>query len=276
MATPTPEELNKFCGTYHELNASAKRLSQIRSVLTVLLVVVILGFVWSIFSKFREMYTVENFKSPMQAQMETLGPRLLSSVQNIARDAYPQIVQSGYAAFQKVRPELEIKAHEEMTKFTSFAGKHLDYQITAALHRVSDYQEERLIPRFPRLADPAAKLMFKRNMETKVRAMASDLLQNLHEQLFPHVQKLEKSIARFRTARFEKPDHKDDLALYYTHLWLMALDQYLMLNSGTYTKAIPETKPMGAVVQEESKHTANPVTDKPAETPAPSKPDDKK
>ena len=280
MATPTPDELNKFCAQYTELSSTARKLGLIRTILTWVLFVTVIGFVWSIFSKFQEMYTAKNFEKPLMEQAEIIKPQVLTSLKNVYEDAMPEIVAAGKAGFEKVRPELEARAHDELHSFTEFTGKHLDMELAGVFHRVAKHHEDRLVAHFPGLMEVNARDLMKKRLEKKLETLMGDMLLEIHGRYFAELQRLEKTLGRFRTARFENPEHKEDLALYYTHLWLMALDQYLILNSGQFASqppvhpsTVPATPPAAAPGSSAPKAPVDTAAPASTHTPDPKAPD---
>jgi hypothetical protein len=214
-----------------EHSAARARLTTATTVsrlMTMVLVLVLVGFVAAIYSKVTAMYAPENFEAPLQEEARNLVPRLEPELKRLWGETAPLYGQMAMEKFETALPIVEQTTLEELATLRTNLTEHARDHVDSSLDRISRDLRGRMQAYFPELSTPeGAEALGQRWMES-VEQDFEQILLHFHERYAEDLGELEATLEQFRNEELENMP-KDELTRQFIHLWLMKMDRWVML-----------------------------------------------
>lgn len=222
------QELEKLTENHRVARSRLGMLTKISRLLSLALVLVLVGFLTSIYGKVTSMYAPENFEKPLQEEARYLLPKLEPELRMLWEETAPVYGELAVEKFEEALPAVQIATEAEIAALRRSLVANAEDRIDEALARIARKRERQLKQHFPTLATKdGADEMGMRWMEA-VEADLEEILLYFHDRYSGDLGELAATLEQFRSDEFEQMD-KDDLTRQFIHLWLMKVDRMVML-----------------------------------------------
>jgi hypothetical protein len=221
------DDLERFERTFRASTQQIARLKNIQHLLMVGLVVVILGFLFALFTKLRGMYRPQQFQPHLQVALDDLGPKMAAVVVRALREAAPTYVREGREQFQAALPEFQERAEEEWQEMTLGLHRIAEERIHGTLDKLVNKHKEELAALYPGIGRDLEDPLVLEKWRDTVWEDAKDIAADFQERFGGEVVHLYDTLEGFYPNRFQAYG-KDDLLKRLLHGWLMLADHHLM------------------------------------------------
>lgn len=226
--SPIDAELQKLKASHEQAQARLVFLTRIGNILTILVVLVVVGYLTALFSNVKSMYAMENFEQPVAREVQNLLPKLEPELRTLWAETAPVYGELALNKFEEALPAIQEASHRELEALTSGLLVNAQQQIDRSLDRVARKHNEALIQRFPRLAsESGADEMGMRWMET-IEGDFEKILLHFNDRYVKDLGLLQSTLEQFRSEELERMS-EDELMRQFVHLWLMKVDRMVML-----------------------------------------------
>lgn len=221
------ENLGSALQKYQQGRDSVTRLKNARIALSIMLVLVIVGYLMAFYAAAKSMWDPENFKEPMTEELQRLKPSIRNAAQNAVERVKPVYMNRVREAFTAIRPHLAQRVKKEWEAAAPGLSAAAKREIKDALTRVYYRQNEELKKHFPNLEDETRRELLRKRFEESLRKDIDAILVDFETMYVRDMRKVERTIQKFRPNRYERFT-EEEIGRYYVHLWVSLLDYHLM------------------------------------------------
>ncbi len=204
-----------------------KKLARIGQGLTIVLIIVFVGFVAALYSKVVTAYSPQNFEKPLQEEAQNFLPKLEPELRILWDETAPVYGQLASEKLEMALPALQDASQREFDGLLFNLETNANLQTYAALDRIALKHRKRLEQQFPKLSRPeeaeALGVRWVEALEGDFKQVASHVTERFAEDILG----VEMTLSRFLPNEFEDLS-EDELARQFIHLWLMKVDHMLL------------------------------------------------
>ncbi len=132
--------------------AAKKRLKLVRILGPLILVLVVVGGIWSIVNLFKDM-DMDVLTTSLETEAERVMPRVQEHVVNAFTELQPEVLAAFTAEQRAVGPRLSKRFDDEIAAIKRVLGDSLKNQLATALDSAQKRQRKALVKEFPQLKE---------------------------------------------------------------------------------------------------------------------------
>ncbi len=228
MADPGLEsELRALRDDLRTARQQEKKLARIGQGLTIVLIIVFVGFVATLYNKVVAAYSPRNFEGPLQEEAQNFLPKLEPELRILWDETAPVYGQLASEKLEMALPALQDASRREFDALLFNLQTSVNRQAYDALDRIALKHQKRLEQQFPKLSSPEeAEALGDRwlvALEGDFKQVASHVTERFAEDILD----VEMTLRRFLPNEFEDMS-EEELARQFIHLWLMKVDRMVL------------------------------------------------
>lgn len=212
---------------YHAARSRHKRLTRIGQGLTLVLVVVFVGFLVSLYGKMTTMYAAEKFEQPLQEEARNLIPLLEPELRALWEQTAPVYEQLAREKLATVLPAVQEATYREFDVLLTNVEAQATRHIQDAVKRIVERHHDRIRGHFPILASAESAEERGEQWMESISDDLRDIIVHLHTRYLTDLGELEATLEQFFPNEFEAMS-EDQLTRQFIHIWLMKADQLVM------------------------------------------------
>ena len=225
---PADQVIRSLRDDHRKAKATLKNLARLGRVLSIVLIVVFVGFLTHMYGKVTTMYAPEQFEKPLQEEARNLLPKLEPQLRQLWTETAPVYGEMAMNTFQEALPAVREASVLELEALRTNLIANAHERVGESLDRISRRQYALLAEHFPKLSAPE---QMDRMGEHWMESITGDL-----EQILVHFEmmyaedlgQLAATLDQFRGSEYERMS-EDEVSREFIHLWLMKLDRWVLL-----------------------------------------------
>lgn len=229
MSGPAREPGSREIRSEHAAaRARLKKMMQVSRGLTVVLVLVLIGFIGAVYNKATAMYAPENFEGPLQEEAARLVPRLEPELRQLVNETVPVYGELAMEKLELALPAVEKAALHELEILRANVLEHGSQRLDAAMDRIAHELGARLESQLPQLSDADATDRLGLRWMEEVEGDLEAVLLYFNDLYTKDLGQLQATLEQFENEDYESMS-RDELTREFIHLWLMKMDRWVLL-----------------------------------------------
>ena len=231
MTDPSFESELRDLGQFRSASRSKlRKLTHVTRGLSVLLVLVLVGFLAALYGQVTTMYAPENFEGPLQQEAQNLMPKIEPELQRLWDETAPVFADLAIGQFEEALPLVREASQREFDTLLTNVSGNAQEQVREALTRVSNAHHAKMKAHFPTLSTTrGAEDSVMQWMET-IESDLGQILAHLEMRYSEDLGELQATLDKFRPNEFEEMT-EDELIRQFVHLWLMKADMMVLADT---------------------------------------------
>lgn len=228
MKDPVLEsELRTLRNDLHTAKQEEKKLARVGQGLTIIFIIVFLGFVASLYNKVAAAYSPQSFERPLHDEAQNFLPKLEPELRILWDETAPVYGQLASEKMEMALPALQDASRREFEGLLANLKANANRQTHDALDRVAHKQQKRLEQQFPKLSRPAEAEALGGRWLAALEGDFDQVASHVNERFAEDVLEVETTLRQFLPNEFEDMS-AEELARQFIHLWLMKVDRLVL------------------------------------------------
>ena len=218
----TTDSLDRFMKEQTEKN---KKSALISLILTLAIVVVYLGFIFTTISTLKSNLAPEKFEASLKKHAPDVLPVVSEKFAEVVTDIYPVYYELAVQRTVQALPEWTTIIEDEMSKFTEQTEQQANLQLKKALEGAIKHSDKPLRQAFPKLSDQDVKQLMD-DLQNDLSSDMVDVVKYIEDHSFKDILELKKTLDGFDTGGL--PDDEGQLSKLFIHYTLLMVDLEVM------------------------------------------------
>ncbi len=228
MSESSPDaELRGLLDEHRQAQSQLKNMGRISQAATLLLAIVVVGFLVLLYGRISTMYAAENFEEPLRSQAAYLLPKIEPELRILWRETAPVYERLASEKLADALPVIQEATHHELGVMLTNVRERATRRVDLAVHRVAERHYEGIRTHVPNLADPDRAQERGSQWMEAISEDLTDVVVHLNQRYLDDLGELEATLEQFFPNEFESMS-EDQLTRQFIHLWLMKMDHLVM------------------------------------------------
>jgi hypothetical protein len=208
---------------FEEGRARCQRLAQTRTLLALLLLVALVGWIAAITMKARSMYTQQAFAPPLRKSLSRLEGPTLHAAKSVYQEVRPVYEKKLVGKLDEIQPRLETEILTEAKALNETARKQVEDGLNGVLDKLAAAYLKAGKGELGFLQDQARQDQFAARLKTQIDQALKQTVAHFFDKYSVDFDRIAKTLADFDTQPYTNLP-KPELRLAYLHLWLQIFD----------------------------------------------------